>query len=308
MKQTTPVKVLIGPSSFDANGCAALTRLKVEGYKIIENPFKRRLTKAEVIALLSKDVIGLIAGLEPLDNEVLENSNLKVISRCGSGLSNIDLDAAKKLGIKVYSTPSSPVTAVAELTVGAIIGLLRMIPQINNEMHAGKWTKLMGVQLEGKTIVIIGFGRIGSKVASLLEHFNARIVAVDPHIHGKDADGIEILPLDKALVLADIITIHCSGEEQIIGENEFKLIKQGAFLLNVARGNLVNEDALIRALDSGRIKGAYIDTFNVEPYSGRLIKYPQVILTPHIGSYTAECRMAMEMEAVENLISGLKRG
>lgn len=305
MKKFKDIRVLIGSSTFGAVDRSPLNHLLEMGCEIIRNPYKRKLTKEEVIDLLSDNVIGLIAGLEPLDREVLEKTKLKVISRCGSGLSNIDLDIANELGIKVCSTPFGPITAVAELTVGAMLSLLRWIPQMNNEMHEGKWIKKIGLQLEGKTVVIIGFGRIGRKVASLLKHFNARIIAVDPNIH-KDPEGIEILPLDRALPIADIISIHSNGENQIIGKNEFGLIKQGAFLLNVARGSLVDEESLIEVLESGKIRGAWIDTFDPEPYIGKLVNYPQVILTPHIGSYTIECRRAMEMEAVNNLISAFE--
>lgn len=297
------VKVLIGPSTFGAVDKTPLDRLRETAYEIIKNPYKRRLTKDELFKLLSDNVKGLIAGLEPVDRDVLQNTKLKVISRCGSGTSNVDLVAAKELGIKVYSTPDAPVEAVAELTLCALLSLLRIMPQMDRDLHKGKWNKKIGTQLEGKTIVIIGFGRIGRRVTSLLKPFEVRIIAVDPNIGG-NIEGIEVLPLNRALKRADIITIHSSGQDQIIGENEFKLIKQGTFLLNAARGELVNEGALIQALEEGRIIGAWLDTFNTEPYSGPLKKYPQVILTPHAGSYTLECRRAMEIEAVNNLILG----
>ncbi|MDO8685582.1 MAG: NAD(P)-dependent oxidoreductase, partial [Clostridiales bacterium] len=201
------------------------------------------------------------------------------------------------------STPYGPTSAVAELTLGAMLALLRMISIMDRDMHEGKWLKRIGAQLEGKTVVVIGLGRIGRKVVSLLKPFNVRLLAVDPDVREK-IDGVKILPLDKALTEADIITIHSSGEQQIIGDDEFRLIKSGAFLLNAARGGLINESSLIQAIESGKIAGVWLDTFGVEPYTGHLKKYPQVILTPHIGSYTQECRKSMEMEAVDNLISG----
>jgi D-3-phosphoglycerate dehydrogenase len=177
-----------------------------------------------------------------------------------------------------------------------------MIPQMDRDLHEGRWNKKIGVQLKGKTVAIIGLGRIGKRVAGLLRHFDARVIGVDPDIK-ECLQGIEIMPLDKALKVADIIILHASGESQVIGENEFSLIKDGAFLLNAARGILIDEESLVKALEQGKIKGAWIDTFDIEPYIGPLKKYPQVILTPHIGSYTLECRKSMEMEAVNNLIS-----
>jgi len=298
-------KILIGPSSFSAIDASPMECLRETGCEVIDNPFKRKLTKPELVGLLGDGVTGLIAGLEILDREVLENSQLKVISRCGAGMSNVDLKAAEELRVKVFSTPDAPTIAVAELTVGALLGMLRMFSEMDRDLHAGRWNKRIGVEINGKTVVIIGFGRIGRKVAALLRPFNVRIIAVDPNLH-ETIEGIEVLPLDKALRGADIITIHSSGEGQLIGREEFKLIKKGAFLLNAARGGLIDEESLIRALEEGKIKGAWLDTFSIEPYTGPLKKYPQVILTPHVGSYTMECRKSMEMQAVNNLISAFR--
>lgn len=293
-------KVLLGPSTFAAQDSSPMERLAAAGCEIIKNPFGRKLSKQELIELLP-GVKGLIAGLETLDEDVMRKSELKVISRCGSGLSNVDMESAERLGIKVFSTPYGPTSAVAELTLGAMINLLRMISLMDRDMHEGRWTKKIGMQLEGKTVVVIGLGRIGKKVVSLLKPFNVRLLAVDPDVR-ENMDGVKILPLDKALAEADIITIHSGGEQQIMGDDEFRLIKNGAFLLNAARGGLINESSLIQAIESGKIAGAWLDAFSSEPYTGPLIKYPQVLLTPHVGSYTLECRRSMEMEAVENLI------
>ncbi|MBP7507939.1 MAG: phosphoglycerate dehydrogenase [Prolixibacteraceae bacterium] len=303
MKSSEKIKILLGPSTFAAQDRSPIEKLENAGCEIINNPFGRKLTKQELIDLLP-GVKGLIAGLETLDEEVMMKSELKVISRCGSGMSNVDQEAAKRAGIKVFSTPNGPTSAVAELTLGAMLNLLRMITPMDRDLHNGKWTKKTGMQIENKTILIIGFGRIGRKVASLLKPFDVKIIVVDPFME-KAVDGVTILPIDKALPVADIIIIHSSGEKQIIGENEFKIIKKGAFILNAARGELVNEDALIKALENGTIAGAWFDTFANEPYSGPLIRYPQVLLTPHVGSYTQECRKSMEMESVDNLLSAI---
>lgn len=298
-------KILIGPSTFSEADSSPLERLRRAGCEIIVNPFGRKLTKAELCELLAKGITGLIAGLEPLEEDVLERSRLRVISRCGAGLSNIDLKAAGKLKIKVYATPDAPTLAVAELTVGAMLCLIRMLPEMDRELHLGNWTKKIGAQLKRKKVAIIGFGRIGRKVAELLGPFEADIIVVDPK-PDKAAKKYKLLPLRNALKTADIVTIHASGDSAIIGKEELKLVKRGSYLLNAARGALVEEKALVSALEDGRIKAAWLDTFETEPYSGPLRKYPQVILTPHIGSYTAECRKDMEMEAVNNLINGFK--
>jgi len=297
-------KVLIGPSTFAALDPAPMNMLIEAGFEVVNNPFGRKLTKEELIELLP-GIAGLIAGLEPLNREVLEKSNLKVISRCGSGMSNVDIDAARELGIKVFLTPYGPTSAVAELTLGALLSLLRMIPQMDKDFHEGRWNKKIGTQLEGKTIVVIGFGRIGRRVAELLAPFKTKILVVDPFIQDSK-EQFRVLTLEEALPLADIITLHSSGDEQIFGPHEFVLMKQGVFLLNAARGELINEGSLLNALDSGHVAGAWLDTFEREPYEGLLTHYEQVILTPHIGSYTYEGRLQMEMDAAENLIQGFQ--
>ena len=298
-------KVLIAPSTFCVYDQAPLELLREKGFEIVDNPYKRRLTRVEVVELLSSGITGIIAGLEPLDRDVLGKVSLKVISRCGSGLSNVDLDAAKELGVQVCYTPNGPTIAVAELTIGALLALLRKISLMDADLHAGKWSKETGRQLQGKTVAIVGFGRIGRKVAQLLKGFEVNLIAVDPQLEG-NVEGVEIVDLEVALKCADIISLHCSGEQELLSEKEFSLIKKGAFLLNVARGSLVNEQALIKALDNGKIEGAWLDTFSTEPYKGDLIKYPQVLLTPHVGSYAIEGRKTMEMEAVTNLICAFK--
>jgi D-3-phosphoglycerate dehydrogenase len=297
-------KVLIGPSSFAAIDREPLDKLLAEGYEVIDNPFRHKITKKELIDLLP-GVKGLIAGLETLDRKVMELSDLKVISRCGSGMSNVDVVAAEKLGIKVFSTPFGPTNAVTELTIACLLSLLREMPQINNSMHMRKWDKRIGFELRGKRVAVIGYGRIGQKVGELLSAFGAKVIAVDPEYDGSCVN-IKKMELHEALTIVDIVTIHSSGTECLLGKKEFGVMKQGAFILNAARGELVDESALADALDSGKVAGAWLDTYSEEPYKGPLCDYSQVILTPHIGSYTAECRVAMEMEAVENLLKGLQ--
>lgn len=301
-------KILLGPSSFAETDKTPLNRLLAAGYELVDNPYKRKLTRAELFELLTNDVVGIIAGLEPLSREVLEYSRLKVISRVGSGITNVDLKAAAELGITVCSTPNGPTVAVAELTLGALLGLLRMIPLMDQALHKGEWSKKIGTQLEGKTVVIIGFGRIGRRVAELLAPFNIKLIVADPYLADNTAAGIMRLPLEEALPKADIVTLHSSGEECLIGDREIALMKTGVFILNVARGGLIAEEALVKAIKEGKVAGAWLDTFKQEPYTGELCRFPNVILTPHVGSYTTECRKQMETEAVDNLLKSLIKG
>lgn len=300
----TQPRILIGPSSFGVVDSAPVERLRDAGFDVTLNPFNRKLTERELLDLLP-GVVGLIAGLELLSGAVLERSELRVISRSGAGMSNVDLDAARRLGIVVRSTPDAPASAVAELTVGAMLSLLRRIVPMNASLHEGAWTRLPGGQIEGRTVAVVGFGRIGRRVARLLLAFGAQVIAVDPDVSSVDPP-IALATLDDALPRADIVTLHASGDTMVLGPGELLRLKPGALVLNAGRGGMVDEASLCRALDADRIAGAWIDVFSEEPYSGPLTRYPQVLLTPHAGSFTAECRRQMEMEAVENLLDALQ--
>lgn len=297
------MKVLVGTSSFAALDKSPLHKLLDSGFEVFENPFKRKLLKEELVELL-KGVTGVIAGLEQYDREVMAQSQLKVISRCGSGTSNVDLNAAEELGITVCRTPLGPAQAVAELTVGCLLALLRQVPQMDRALHNKEWKKSIGRQLKGMTVAVIGFGNIGQCVGRLLLGLGAEVIAVDPLCPGYEY-AIPMVSFAEAIRRADVITIHSSGEDCLFGERELASVKEGVFLLNAARGGLVDEQALKKALDDKRVAGAWLDTFSNEPYNGLLCGYEQVILTPHVGSYTFECRRDMEMESVINLINAL---
>lgn len=299
-------KILVGPSSFGAVDAAPLTRLRAAGFELQTNPFGRKLTEQELVALLP-GAVGIVAGLEPLTEAVLEQSELRAISRSGVGMSNVDLDAAQRLGIVVRNTPDAPTAAVAELTLGAMLALLRQIVPMSADLHDGRWVRQPGAQLEGRTVVVVGFGRVGRRVASLVLAFGAKVIAVDPGVSSTESP-VELLSLDEALPRADVVTVHASGERPILGAVELLLLKSGALVLNCGRGELIDEEALCAGLDSGRVTGAWMDTFAEEPYSGPLTRFPQVLLTPHVGSFTIECRRRMEMEAVENLLDALSSG
>jgi len=295
--------VLLAPSSFGANDPAPLARLAQAGLELVDNPYKRKLTQEELLTLLP-GVSGIIAGLEPLNREVLSRSQLKVISRVGVGLSNVDLEAAAELGIAVRYTPDAPTIAVAELTVGCLLSLLRRVMEMDRTLHQCRWEKCVGYQLAGRTVLLVGLGRIGRAVARLLAPFGVRLLAADPAVE-QTPQGVELVSLAQGLPQADVISLHASGSQQVLGPEQFALIKPGAFLLNPSRGELVDEAGLQAALDSGRLAGAWLDAFQQEPYAGPLTGYANVILTPHVGSYSAECRLDMEMQAVNNLLAAL---
>lgn len=298
-------RILIGPSSFGKPDAAPLALLASNGLTVVPNPFGRKLTKAELLQLLP-GMTGLIAGLEVLDREVLARSDLKVISRCGAGMSNVDVVAAKERGVRVYSTPFGPTRAVAELTVGCLLALMRQAPLMDRAMRDGRWDKRVGRQLHGMRVLIAGYGRIGRLVGEMLQPFGVELMVYDP-LHILAGAGLPRgVDLAAALPQADVITLHASGEGCLLGPAEFGRMKDGVFLLNAARGGLIDEPALCQALDTGKVAGAWLDTFADEPYKGRLLAYEQVLLTPHVASYTEEGRRQMEMEAVNNLLEGLQ--
>jgi D-3-phosphoglycerate dehydrogenase len=174
---------------------------------------------------------------------------------------------------------------------------------MNDALHDGRWEKVIGGQLAGKTVAVVGCGRIGRRVAELLHSFRADVIGVDPEAPCDIA--FPVVPLEEALPQADVVTLHVSGHGELIGEGELRRLKPGAILLNVSRGGVVDEVALVAALEQGVVAAAWLDCFAEEPYSGPLRRFPQVLLTPHVGSYTQECRLRMELEAARNLIEAL---
>ncbi|PAB59153.1 NAD(P)-dependent oxidoreductase [Anaeromicrobium sediminis] len=299
-------RVAIGTSSFCTKDDTAMKILENAGIEVITNPYGRRLTEEEIMVHL-QEVDGLIAGLEPLSKKVLSSaSKLKAIARVGIGMDNVDLEAAGGLGIKVSNTPDGPTEAVAEMTIAALLALNRKIITANIDLHSGNWKKSMGIGLKDLKVLIIGYGRIGSRVSSLLRILGAQVMISDPYLNKSQlTDGEILVSLEEGLQKCQVISLHASGTDVILGCEEFSKIQDGIILLNSARGNLVEEQALIKALDNGKIKAAWFDVFWKEPYNGPLAKYEQVLLTPHISTYTRQCRKAMEVAAVNNLLRDL---
>ncbi|MDE2223070.1 MAG: phosphoglycerate dehydrogenase [Candidatus Omnitrophica bacterium] len=300
-------RVYIAVSSFARQAPEPLNILKQSGLGVDINTAGRRLTKEEVMGN-ARGYHGIIAGLEPYDAQVLEAlPDLKCISRCGVGVDNIDLEAADKKGIKIFTTPDVVVQPVVELTLAMILNLLRKITQQDLLMRGHQWQRMIGSQLAGKTVGIIGLGRIGRKVAEILLLLGARVVGYDVHPDRAWAEGcgVSLVDLDQVLSCCDILTLHLAakaGDHFVLTRQHFQAMKKGALLINVARGTFVDEKALLEALQEGHLSGAGLDVFQQEPYAGPLSSCPQVVLTPHVGSFTQESRVAMEMEAAQNIV------
>jgi len=301
--------VLLSVSSFGVADAAPRERLEAAGMEVRENPHGRRLKEHEIIELIG-DVDALIAGTEPLNAEVLAAARrLRVISRVGVGLDNVDLNAARAEGIVVRNTPEAVTNPVAELTLSSIINLLRDVSLMDRELRGGDWNRRMGRMLTGRTVGIIGLGRIGRRLSTLLAPFDVRLLATDraPDHQVAKRLGVTYVSLEQLLGESDVVTLHLpGGSRPIIGAEQLAAMKPDAVLVNTSRGGLVDERALHSALTEGRLAAAYIDTFEDEPYEGPLRELPNVLLTPHAGSFAAEARLQMEMEAVENMLAALE--
>ena len=294
------MKIVIGASTFAVKDDEPMTLMRKKGIEVFKNPYRRKMTEDEIIEHL-QGADGLLAGLEPLNERVLSNAQqLKAITRVGVGMDNVNMEAAKKRNIKVSNTPKSVTEAVAEMTLAALLAIARQIIPSNNNLHKGIWEKTLGFSLDGITAAIIGYGRIGKRVAELLKVFKVNII-----IYDTANPELSTFTLEKAIQKADVISLHASGNEEIITKEMFKNMKKEVVILNSARGGLINEDGLYDGLKSGIVSYYWGDVFWEEPYKGKLTECDNAILTPHISTYSAQSRKDMEMEAVENIMRDL---
>ncbi|HHF08304.1 MAG TPA: hydroxyacid dehydrogenase, partial [Kosmotoga arenicorallina] len=240
---------------------------------------------------------------------------LKVVGRAGTGLDNIDVETAKKLGIKVYNTPGANAISVAELTLGLLLALVRHIPRGTQGLKEGKWEKkaLKGNEIFEKTLGIVGFGAIGKEVAKRAAAFGMKIIAYDPFVKETELPVRLTEELNDLLKEADVITLHLpltENTKHFIGESEFSNMKDGVIIINAARGGIVDEQALYNALISGKISGAALDVFEVEPpideLRRKLLGLDNVIATPHVGASTHEGQARVGMLMAKRLIEVAK--
>lgn len=297
-------KIAITVRSFDLASIAGNKESVSVAYM---NKTGRHLEGKELVEA-ARNASGIIAGTEKFTRETLSGlPGLKVISRVGTGTDNIDLEAAREFGISICNTPQAPVTAVAEHAVALLLCVLKKIHEYNNNIRSGVFKPLpSGQLLEGKRVGIVGYGRIGKRFSSLVSAFGADVLWYDPYTDSGDANRVETL--GELLRDSDIISLHASPDRikrPIIGKGELQKCRKGMILINTARGKLIDEDALIWALDNSVVGGAGLDVFQKEPYEGRLTGYPNVVMTPHISSNVRETRSRMERESVNNLVKGL---
>lgn len=294
------MKVVVGASSFAGSSDKAINLLLEKGIEVVKNPYGRKLTVEETIEHL-QGADGLLAGLELLNEEVLSKTpQLKAIARIGIGMDSVDVKACENHGVKVSNTPDAPTAAVAEMALAALLTIGHEIVASNNDVHNKVWKKRIGFSLDGLNVLFIGYGRIGRRFADHLKHFGSNIVIYDPYL-----PEISVKDLKEALKNADVVTMHASGKDEILTAEMFECMKDGAVVLNCARGGLINENALYDALKSGKVSHYWGDVFWQEPYEGKLLECENAILTPHIATYNSLCRESMETEAVKNLLRDL---
>ena len=239
---------------------------------------------------------------------------LKVIGRAGVGVDNIDLEAAKKHGVTVVNAPTSTSLAVAELTFGLLLALAREIPRADSAMKQGKWLKkeLEGVELNGRTLGVIGFGRIGMEVGKRAAAFGMNVIAYDPLISEEEIQkrGAEPASLQDLYAWSDFISLHMPltvDTRDMVGRQAFSQMKDGVRIVCAARGGIIDETALVEALNSGKVAGAALDVFSVEPPGlTEAVSHPRVIATPHIGAQTAEAQSRASEDIAHEVLSALR--
>ena len=302
-----PASVAITIRSFDLSG-PAIEKLKEHSTISFINKSGARLSETDLINAL-RNVQGVIAGTETFSRRVINQSpSLKVISRVGVGTDSIDLDAAQEHGIQIVTTLNSPIQSVAEHTLALLLSALKYIPQYNEKMRKNNHALSAGSLLSGKTVGIAGMGRIGTRFAELLECLGCHILFYDP-LFAKQNPTVwkQIDSIENLVKCSDILSIHSAPQPDGSPIINAKVLSHanGIIIINTARGSLIDEQSLISALSSGKVKSAALDVFSSEPYTGKLLSFPQVIVTPHVASNTVESRCQMEMESVNNLIKSL---
>ena len=302
--QSMKYNVFIATHPFGLCGDKHVKMLEETGWNIVYNSLGRRLSGNDVESMLN-GVHAVIAGTEPYTKDTLKFAkDLRVISRVGVGVDNVDFNICREKNIVVTYTPEAPADGVADLTVSQIINLLRGILISDRSVRDGKWNRIVGKLVSEVKIGIMGAGRIGSRVISRLKSFGGSNIYVCDIIK---KDIVDVIWVDKEEMfkICDIVTIHIplnKNNYHCVGVKEMSSMKSGSFIINTSRGKIIDEKALEILLCNKHLGGAAIDVFGKEPYSGVLQELDNVILTAHIGASTYRSRFMMEYEAVEDCI------
>lgn len=306
-------RLLVTPTSYGKNDSRLKTDLENLVGEVIYNPTGKPLTSEEVARLLP-GIDGYIAGLDVIDANALKTADkLKVIARYGVGVDNVDLKFAREKGIVVTNTPGANSVSVAELALALMLALARQLPEAVDAVHQGKWPRYSGISLEGKTIGILGLGAIGKQLARRLAGFDCKILAFDPFADKQFAakNNIELVAMDEVIQKSDFVSLHLPllpETRAIVDDTFISKMKKGSFLINTSRGEIVDEGALLRGLQSGLLRGAGLDAFTTEPPDPQnpLLSLPQVIATPHLGAQTDGATSNMGWLAMKDCLAVLK--
>lgn len=301
-------KVLITTVPFGDKNRLPLELLENAGMEYCINPYNAKLTEGQLAELVT-DFDAIIAGTESISEKVMaQASNLKLISRVGIGLDGVDLMAARRRGIKVSYTPDAPAPAVAELTLGMMLTLLRSAHVSNAQMHQGRWQRILGRRLAEVTVGILGVGRIGARVLRRTRAFGTpKILANDifPNYALNREFKLEWVTKEQVYREADIISLHLPLThltKNMIRREQLLQMKPDAMIVNTSRGGIINEHDLYDVMKAGHLSGAAIDVFEQEPYTGKLGEIERCLLTAHMGSMSIDCRARMEIEATEEAV------
>ena len=302
-------KVLITTVPFAEKNQLPLKILTDAGIEYFINPLNKKLTEDELADLVT-DFDVIIAGTESITEKIINKARkLKLISRVGIGLDSVDLLAAERMDVKVSYTPEAPAPAVAELTMGSILTLLRSAHVSNLNMHKGQWCRYFGRRIPEVTIGIIGVGRIGTAVLKHLKGFgDPKILTNDikPDPVLKHQFSIEWVNKERIYKEADVISLHIpltKLTKNLIQKEQLRSMKKDAIIINTSRGGIINEKDLVEVMKSGHLSGASVDVFESEPYGGGPLKdIDRCLLTAHMGSMSVDCRFRMELEATEEAI------
>jgi D-3-phosphoglycerate dehydrogenase len=297
----------------DPLNAEAVRLLAREGHEVITQP---DTPAAELGAAIRGCEALIVRGKTKVSREVLATADgLRMVCRAGSGVDNIDLDAARDAGVAVFNTPGANSTSVAELAWALILALHRRLVAAAGSMAAGRWEKkkFSGHEVHGRILGVIGLGQIGKQVARIGQAFGCHVLAHDPFIDVTELmTGVSDASLEKLLSESDIVTLHLpvsADTQNLLDAERLSAMKKGAVLVNCARGGLVDEECLYRLLVDGHLAGAALDVFEREPPEGNpLLGLPQVIATPHIGAATAEAQQRAGVRAAETVLSFLARG
>ncbi len=300
-----PFRVVVA-DSVDVSGLSALAD---------ESRFEIVVASGEELraALPGADAL-VVRSATKVDEALLdEAATLRVVARAGVGVDNIDLPAATRRGVAVFNTPSASTLAAAELTVALILAAVRNVAGADRSLREGRWDRaaFQGAELAGRKLGLVGAGRIGREVAARCRAFGMTVLACDPYLD--ESDDIELCALERVLTESDVVSVHVPLNDEthhLIDADRLAMMRPGSYLVNVSRGGIIDESALVGALESGQLAGAALDVFETEPLSASspLLQAPNLVLTPHLGASTSEAQARVAEEVAESVYKALVDG